>query len=57
MDYNILELVNEVVYLESMLSKDGKRRMDAERRIAVGYCYIMNGALGALLRRQNVLLT
>ena len=52
-DYcKILEQVNGMVYLESMLSRDGRYEMDAERRIVTGNK--VNGALAALMRRQNV---
>ena len=47
----ILEQVNEVVYLGSMFSRDGRYEMDVERRIAAGK---VNGALAALMRRRNV---
>ena len=46
----ILEQVNEVVYLGSMFSRNGKYvTMDVERRIAAGNK--VNGALAALMRR------
>ena len=32
----ILEQVNEVVYLGSMFSRDGRYEMDVERRIVAG---------------------
>ena len=41
-----------MVYLGSMFSRDGRYEMDAERRIAAGNW--VNGALAALMRRQNV---
>ena len=44
--------MNEVVYLGSMFSRDGRYDMDAERRIAAGNK--INGALAALMRRRNV---
>ena len=48
----ILEQVNEVVYLGSMFSRDGRYEMHVERRIAAGNK--VNGALAALMRRRNV---
>ena len=48
----ILEQVNEVVYLGSMFSRDGRYEMDVERRIAAGNG--VNGVLAALMRRRNV---
>ena len=47
----ILEQVNEVVYLGSMFSRDG-RSDDADRRVAAGNR--VNGVLAALMRRRNV---
>ena len=44
--------MNEVVYLGSMFSRDGRYEMDVERRIAVGNR--VNEALAALMRRRNV---
>ena len=41
-----------MVYLGSMLSRDGIYEMDAVRRIAAGNR--VNGALAALMRRRNV---
>ena len=52
MQDQILEQVNEVVYLGSMFSRDGRYEMDVERRFAAGNR--VNGALAALMRRQNV---
>ena len=46
----ILEQMNEVVYLGSMFSRDGRYEMDVERRIAAGNR--VNGALAALMRRR-----
>ena len=40
---HILEHVNEVVYLGNMVSRDGRYKMDVERRIATGNR--VNGAL------------
>ena len=48
----ILGQVNEVVYLGSMFSRDGRYEMDAERRSAAGSK--VNGALAALIRRRYV---
>ena len=50
-EYNamILEQMNEVVYLVSLFSRDGRYRIDAERRIVVGNR--VNCALTALMRR------
>ena len=48
----ILEHVNEVVYLGSMFSRNGRHEMDAERLIAAGNR--VNGAFTALTRRRNV---
>ena len=48
----ILEQVNEVVYLGSMFSRDGRYEMNAERRIAAGKK--VNGVLAALTSRGNV---
>ena len=48
----ILEQMNEVVYLGSMFSRDGRYEMDVERRIAAGNK--VNGALAALMRWRNV---
>ena len=44
--------MNEVVYLGSMFSRDGKYEVDVKRRIAAGNR--VNGALAALMRRRNV---
>ena len=44
--------MNEVVYLGSMFSRDGRYKMDVERRIAAGNK--VNGALAALMRRRNI---
>ena len=45
--------MNEVVYLGSMFSRNGKYvTMDVERRIAAGNK--VNGALAALMRRRYV---
>ena len=52
MNGKILEQMNEVVYLGSMFSRDGRYKMDVERRIAAGNSF--NGALAALIRRRNV---
>ena len=51
MNGKILEQVNEVVYLGSMLSRDGRYDMDVGRRIAAGNK--VNGALAALIRQRN----
>ena len=48
----ILEPVNEVVYLRSMFSRDGRYEMDVEWRIAAGNK--VKGAVAALMRRRNV---
>ena len=48
----ILKQMNEVVYLGSMFSRDGRYEMDVESRIAAGNK--VNGTLAALMRRQNV---
>ena len=48
----ILEQVNNVVYLGSMFSRDGRFEMDVEGRIAAGNK--VNGALAALTRRRYV---
>ena len=47
----ILIQVNEVVYLGSMFSRDGRYEIDVGRRIAAGYR--INGAFAALMRRRN----
>ena len=47
---NILVHVNEVVYLGSMFSRNGRYEMDAERRIAAGNR--ANGALRTFDRTQ-----
>ena len=47
-----LEQMNEVIYLRSMLSRDGRYEMDVERRIVAGNR--VNGALPALMRRRKV---
>ena len=52
MNGKILEQMNEVVYLGSMFSRDGRYKMDVERCIAAGNSF--NGALAALIRRRNV---
>ena len=44
--------MNEVVYLGSMFSRDGRYEMDVKRRIAAGNK--VNGALVALMRWRNV---
>ena len=44
--------MNEVVYLGSMFSRNGRYEMDVERCIAAGNK--VNGALAALMRRRNV---
>ena len=49
----ILEQFNEVVYLGTMFSRDGRYEMDAERRIVAGNR--VNGALPALMRHNAVL--
>ena len=48
----VFEPVNEVVYLGSIFSRDGRYEMGAERRIAAGN--MVNGVLTALKRQQNV---
>ena len=48
----ILELVNEVVYLGIMFSRDKRYEMDVERRIAAGTR--VSGALAALRRTCSV---
>ena len=48
----ILEQVNEVVYLGSMFSRDGRYEMDVEKRIAAGNR--VKGALAALMRWRKV---
>ena len=48
-NFYYLEQVNEVVYLGSMFSRDGRYEMYVERRIAAGNR--VNGALAALMRR------
>ena len=42
----------KAAYLGSMFSRDGRYEIDTERRIAAGNR--ANGALAALMRRQNV---
>ena len=44
--------MNEVVYWGRMFSRDGRYKMDMERRVAAGNK--VNGALAALMRRRNV---
>ena len=43
--------MNEMVYLGSMFSRDGRYEMDVERCIPGNK---VNGALAALMRRRNV---
>ena len=44
--------MNEVVYLESIFSRDGRYEIHVGRRNAAGNR--VNGALAALVRRRNV---
>ena len=46
--------MNEVVYLGSMFSRDGRYEMDVERRIAADNR--VNGALAALMAVHNAVL-
>ena len=48
----ILKQVNEVVYLGSMFSRNGRYKMNTERRTAAGNR--VNGALAKLMRRRKV---
>ncbi|CAK1596166.1 unnamed protein product [Parnassius mnemosyne] len=47
-----LEQVNEIVYLGSAFSRDGRCDLDVDRRVAAGNK--VNGALTALVKRQGV---
>ena len=47
--------MNEVVYLGSMFSRDGRYEMDVERRIAAGNR--VNGALAALMAWHGLIET
>ncbi|CAG4954309.1 unnamed protein product [Parnassius apollo] len=47
-----LEQVNEIVYLRSAFSRDGRYYLDVDRRVAAGNKG--NGALNALVKRQGM---